>query len=158
MSRRQKQKAQEGQALGRSRGKFSTKIHLKADFDGHPIGFNLTGGDKADAPNFETLMDLGPDVTPGAVVADKGNDSRANRAAEGRRGAVQVIPYRSTTVNLSKAFGKTFNWGRARIERAVGKLKRFKPIALRCEKTKRRLASFLALAAAFVLVKSVHTA
>ena len=40
--------------------------------------FDLTGGKKADAPNFAILMDLGPDITPRAVVADKGYDSRAN--------------------------------------------------------------------------------
>ena len=35
--------------------------------------------------------------------------------------------------------------------------KRFKRIALRCEKTARNFASFLALACAFILIKSVHT-
>ena len=48
--------------------------------------------------------------------------------------------------------------GHARIEQAVGKLKRFKRVALRCEKTKRKFASIVALATAFILVKSVHTA
>jgi hypothetical protein len=40
----------------------------------------------------------------------------------------------------------------------VGKLKRFKRIALRCEKTARNYASFVALTLAFILIKSVHTA
>lgn len=48
--------------------------------------------------------------------------------------------------------------GRARIEQAIGKLKRFKRIALRCEKTRRNFSSFVALAAAFILIKSIHTA
>jgi hypothetical protein len=47
--------------------------------------------------------------------------------------------------------------GGARIEQAVGKFKRFKRVALRCEKTKQNSAAIVALAAAFVLVKSVHT-
>ena len=38
-----------GQALGRSRGGFSTKIHLKTDWDGDPLGFCLTGGRPATA-------------------------------------------------------------------------------------------------------------
>jgi transposase len=37
--------------------------------------------------------------------------------------------------------------GRARIEQAIGKLKRFKRIALRCEKTARNYDSFVALPA-----------
>ncbi|MBM3561494.1 MAG: transposase, partial [Alphaproteobacteria bacterium] len=48
--------------------------------------------------------------------------------------------------------------GRARIEQAVGKLKRFKRIALRCAKTATNFASFVALALGLILVKSVHTA
>lgn len=41
---------------------------------------------------------------------------------------------------------------------AVGKLKRFKRIAPRCEKTARNYGSFVALACAFILIKPVHTA
>ena len=63
------------------KGGFSTKIHLKTDFDGFPIAFDLTGGEKADTSTFETLMAIGPDVAPRAIVADKGYDSKANRAA-----------------------------------------------------------------------------
>ena len=48
--------------------------------------------------------------------------------------------------------------GRARIEQMMGKLKRFKRVALRCEKTARKFRSIVALAATFVLLKSVHTA
>jgi hypothetical protein len=49
-------RGQQGQALGRSRGGFSTKIHLKTDFDGHLIAFDLTSGEKADAPHFPILL------------------------------------------------------------------------------------------------------
>lgn len=56
MSRQPVPKGQKGQALGHSRGGFSTKIHLKTDFDGHPITFDLTGGEKGDAPHFPLLL------------------------------------------------------------------------------------------------------
>jgi transposase len=46
--------------------------------------------------------------------------------------------------------------GRARIQQAAGKLKRFKRIALRCEKTAQNCASFVVLALGFILIKSVH--
>jgi hypothetical protein len=49
----------EGQALGRSRGGFSTKIHLKTHFDGHPIAFDLTGGEKGDARTSRSCSDYG---------------------------------------------------------------------------------------------------
>src|SRR3984957_12194064 len=39
---------QEGQALGRSRGGFTTKIHAKSDASGDIIAFDLTGGEAFD--------------------------------------------------------------------------------------------------------------
>lgn len=153
---RGRQRGQTGQALGRSRGGFSTKIHLKTDFDGHPIAFDLTGGEKGDAPHFPILLGLGPDVDPRAAVGDKGYASKANRKAARARGIIPVIPRKSNEKGSSGFFPKAIYKGRARIEQAVGKLKRFKRVALRCEKTKQNFAAIVAIAAAFVLVKSVH--
>jgi hypothetical protein len=80
----------------------------------------------------------------------------ANRAAR-QRGICPAIPYRSNTTDLPAFFPKTLYQARARIEQAVGKLKRFKRIALRCEKTAQNYGSFVALALGFILIKSVHT-
>ena len=87
---------QDGQALGRSRGGFSTKIHLKADLDGRPLAFHLTEGQAGDSPQFEILLDLGPDITPRAAVGDKGYDAKANRSAARERSICPVIPFRSS--------------------------------------------------------------
>jgi hypothetical protein len=46
----------------------------------------------------------------------------------------------------------------ARVEQFIGKIKRFKRIAVRCEKTKQYDAALVALACVFILVKSVHAA
>jgi transposase len=148
---------QETQALGRSRGGFSMKIHLKTDHDGHPIDFDLTGGEASDSRNFGTLLDLGPDMTPRAVVADKGYDAAANRKAARERGLCPVIPYRSNARNRPAFFAKALYKGCARIEQAIGKLKHFKRIAMRCEKTAQNYASFVALACGLSLAKPVHT-
>jgi transposase len=56
------------------------------------------------------------------------------------------------------SFRKVLYKRRACIEQAVGELKRFKRIALRCEKTAQNYGSFVALACAFILIKSVDTA
>ena len=69
-----------------------------------------------------------------------------------------AIPYRSNTKDMPAFFPKTLYKARARIEQAVGKLKRFKRIALRCEKTAQNYGSFVALALGLILIKSVHTA
>jgi transposase len=123
-----------------------------------PIAFVLTGGQASDSKQFTTLLDLGPDIRPRAALADKGYDAKSNRAAARERGVCPAIPYRSNTKDRPKFFPKNLYKTRARIEQAFGKLKRFKRVALRCEKTARNYASFVALAFGFILIKSVHTA
>ena len=118
-----RKRGQHDQALGRSRGGFSTKIHLKTDFGGLPIAFHLTGGEASDSRNFETLLDIGPDLNPRAALGDKGYDSKSNRDAARQRGICPAIPYRSNTKNMPAFFPKTLYKARARIEQAVGKLK-----------------------------------
>ncbi len=152
------QRGQSAQALGRSRGGFSTKIHLKTDFDGRPIAFHLTGGEAGDGPVFPLLFDIGPDVKPRAAVADKGYDSKANRAAARERGICPAIPHKVNAKKRPAFFPKTIYRGRARIEQTFGKLKRFKRVALRCEKTTESFDAIVALACSFILIKSVHTA
>jgi transposase len=120
-----------------------------------PIAFHLTGGEASDSRNFETLLDIGPNINPRAALGDKGYDSKSNREAARRRGICPAISYRSNTKDIPAFFPKVLYKGRARIEQAVGKLKRFKRIALRCEKTAQNYGSFVALACAFILIKSV---
>src|SRR3954451_15337023 len=91
-------------------------------------------------------------------VGDKGYDSKANRSAARERSICPVIPFRSSTKNRPIFFPKALYRARARIEQLVGKLKRFKRIALRCEKTTQNYGSVVALALGFILIKSVHTA
>jgi transposase len=123
-----------------------------------PIAFLLTGGEASDSRQFTTLLDIGPDISPRAALADKGYDAKTNRDAARQRGICPAIPFRSNTKDKPKFFPKILYKGRARIEQAVGKIKRFKRIALRCEKTARNYGSILALVCAFILIKSVHTA
>ena len=155
---RRRQRGQHDQALGRSRGGFSTKIHLKVDLDGRPLAFHLTQGEASDSPQFEVLLDLGPDITPRAAVGDKGYDSKGNRSAARERSICPVIPFKSSAKNRPRFFPKVLYRARARIEQTVGKLKRFKRIALRCEKTAQNFGSVVAFALGLIIVKSVHTA
>ena len=127
---------------------------MKTDFGGLPIAFLLTGGEASDSRYFETLLDIGPDINPRAALGDKGYDSKSNREAARQRGICPAIPYRSNAKYMPDFFPKVLYKGRARIEQAVGKLKRFKRIALRCEKTARNYGSFVALACAFILINS----
>jgi transposase len=92
------------------------------------------------------------------VVADKGYDAKTNREALRERGICPLVPYRSNAVDKPKFFAQLLYKARARVEQMNGKIKRFKRLALRCEKTATNLASLLALACSFISIKSVHTA
>jgi transposase len=153
-----RKRGQKGQALGRSRGGFTTKIHAKSDSSGDIIAFDLTGGEASDATHFQTLLDIGPDITPRVAIGDKGYSSRANRAAARARGIAPVIPHKANEKNKPAFFAKTLYKARARIEQGFGRLKRFKRIALRCQKTARNFRSILSFAAGLCLIKFVHTA
>src|ERR1700744_1576027 len=149
---------QEGQALGRSRGGFTTKIHAKSDASGDIIAFDLTGGEAFDGRHFETLLDIGPDIQPRAVICDKGYASKANRDAARARGIAPVIPHKANERDKPAFFARTLYKARSRIEQGVGRLKRFKRVALRCEKTARNFRSIVSFAAGLCLIKFVHTA
>ena len=69
-----------------------------------------------------------------------------------------MIPHRSNAKSRPRFFPKLLYKTRARIEQAIGKLKRFKRVALRCEKTAESYAAFVAFACSLILVKSVHRA
>jgi transposase len=155
---RRRKRGQHRQALGRSRGGFSTKIHLKTDLDGNPLDFHLTSGEVSDSTQFETSLDIGPDITPRIAMTDKGYDSRANRAAALARGITPVIPRRANSKERGRFFPKRLYKLRARVEQSIGKLKRFKRVAMRCEKTDISYSAIVSFACGLMLVKTVHTA
>ena len=131
---------------------------MKTDFRGLPIAFHLTGGEVSDTTQLEISLDIGPDIKPRAAITDKGYDAAANRAACRARGIIPVIPYRENAKHKPKFFPKQLYKTRARIEQAIGKLKRFKRIALRCEKTAASYAALISFACGLIIIKSVHTA
>ena len=146
-------RGQEDQALGRSRGGFTTKIHAKSDASGDIIAFDLTGGEAFDGRHFETLLDIGPDIQPRAVICDKGYANKANRDAARRRRIAPVIPHKANERDKPAFFARTLYKARARIEQGAGRLKRFKRVAPRCEKTARNFRSIVSFAAGLCLIK-----
>ena len=67
---------QAAQALGRSRGGFSTKIHVSVDGLGNPLRFILTGGQQHDITQAEELI---AGYAGEHVLADKGYDAQEFR-------------------------------------------------------------------------------
>ena len=118
----------------------------------------MTGGEVSDTTQFETSLDLGPDITPRVAITDKGYDSRLNRQAARARQITPIIPRRKSSNERGRFFPKRLYRLRARIEQTMGKLKRFKRIALRCDKTNASFTALTSFACCIILIKSVHTA
>ena len=63
----------ENQAIGKSVGDNTTKIHMAVDAFGFPIEFLLTGGEVHDAKEAPNLIQKLPNAD--FIIADKGYDS-----------------------------------------------------------------------------------
>ena len=90
--------------LGRSRGGWTTKLHLACEQGRGPLALVLTAGHRGDSPQFAAVLDrirvprLGPGrsrTRPDRVLADKAYSSRANRAYLRRRGIAATIPIKA---------------------------------------------------------------
>ena len=96
-------------ALGRSRGGWTTKLHLACEQGGKPLSMLLTAGHRGDSPQFAAVLagirvprpGVGrPRVRPDRVIADRAYTSRANRTpcgAVGSKRASRARPTRTPT-------------------------------------------------------------
>ncbi len=137
-------KAPNKQAIGKSRGGNSTKIHLAVDSGGLPLHFELSGGQAHDVSYGESLVTSSPKGE--VVVADKGYDSQALRDLIKRRNAQHVRPRKGN----SKRGNDDIDWCMYRyrhlVENAFLKIKKYRAIATRYDKLARNYQSFVALA------------
>ena len=81
---------QNQEALGRSRGGFSTKVHLRTNAKGDPLTFDVTPGEAHEVKGYDALMEL-HDVDPDRLLGDKGYDSNEIRDDLTDRGVEPVI-------------------------------------------------------------------
>ncbi|MGW6099970.1 IS5 family transposase [Streptomyces sp. NPDC055157] len=142
-----------GEALGRSRGGLTTKIHLSADGRCRPLSLIITPGQRADCTQFEPVMDkirvprLGAGRLrrlPDSVAADKAYSNGLIRSYLRRRGIRHVIPEKSDSRTARwrrgsdggrpPGFDKTRYKARNTVERAINKIKQFRAVATRYDK------------------------
>ncbi|WP_267715641.1 IS5 family transposase [Streptomyces sp. CoH17] len=159
------ERATAGQALGRSRGGLTTKVHLACDGRGLPLAVVVTPGNVNDSTVFDDVMDAvkvprggagRPRRRPDAVIADKADSSRAIRQALRRRGIRAVIPERADqkanrvrrgqTGGRPPAFDRELYKARNVVERCFNRLKQFRAIATRFDKLATRYKAGVHLA------------
>ena len=138
----------QAEALGRSRGGFSTKIHVACDGLGKPVTIILTPGQDHDITQGPALIE-----NSGAekFVADKAYDSDAFIAAIKSKEAEAVIPPRSNR-SAERSYDKDEYKKRNVVERLINGLKQCRRVATRFEKTARNFLAFVQYASIFVLL------
>ena len=160
-------------SIGRSRGGLTCKIHLAADGKGRPLGLVLTAGHAADTSFFVTVLETitvstgargRPRTRPERVLADKAYTSKANRDYLTGRGIKVTIPERADQKNnrarrgaqggRPRTFDKDAYKGRNVVERCFNRLKQWRGIATRSDKTARSYLAGVTFAAALIWIKS----
>ena len=137
------------QALGRSRGGLTTKIHTITDAQGRPLRFILSAGQTHDCT---TAAELLADRDTTGVIADKAYDTDDLRKLIAAAQAEAVIPSkRNRTVQIPH--DKIAYRLRNRIERFFNKLKHFRHIATRYDRRAIYFLAALHLASAMIWMR-----
>jgi transposase len=134
--------------LGRSRGGFGTKLHIAVDGLGNPVEFILTGGQEADIKQGKALIE-GHDAD--AVIADKGYDGDDFVEAIVATGAEAVIPPKKNRI-FQREYDEVLYKERNLAERFINRIKQYRRVATRYEKTARNFLGFVHVAAIMILL------
>ncbi|SFT31444.1 Transposase DDE domain-containing protein [Streptomyces sp. ok210] len=142
-----------GEGLGRSRGGFTSKLHLSADGRCRPLSLVATPGQQADCTQFESVLEkirvprIGagrPRKKPNSLAADKAYSNGPCRQYLRRRGIRHTIPEKTDSQAARRRKGPRggrppgFDSERYKkrntIERAINKLKQARAVATRYDK------------------------
>ena len=137
------------QALGRSRGGFSTKIHIAVDGLGNPLRFMLTAGQRHDITCAEALVD---GYNSEYVIADTSYDAMAFIESITPKGVVSVIPPRANRRD-SRAYDEHLYRERHFVECFINKIKHYRRIFSRFDKLADRYIGFLSFVAAIIWLR-----
>ena len=145
-------------ALGRSRGGFSTKIHILCDSHGHPLHFHLTAGQAHESTALEALLegadanlvdhDGVPIAWPVAMAGDKGYRADWIDQYLLELGITPVIPSKENEDRESRPvdFDREAYRQRNIVERLIGWLKESRRIFSRFEKTAKNFGGMIKVA------------
>jgi transposase len=144
-----RKRGQQIQALGRSKGGFSTKIHLSTEALGNPLEVILTPGEASDCPMMPRLIE---GRKAQHVLADKGYDSDDNRMQIKAAGAAPCIPSKANRSQKQPCDYDLYE-ERHQIEGTFSKLKYFRRIFSRFDKYAAHFLSFIHFAATILWLK-----
>lgn len=162
------------EALGRSRGGVTTKIHLSSDGKGRPLSVLLTAGQRHDSTQLAAVLDAirvprpggrgRPRKRPDRVIGDKGYSYPACRRELRRRGIAATIPERrdqrarrASGPGRPLAFDQGVYKRRNVVERCMNRLKQWRAVATRYDKRAVNYRAMVVIAALLLWLDSSDT-
>ncbi|WP_394652853.1 IS5 family transposase [uncultured Sphingomonas sp.] len=137
------------QALGRSRGGLTTKVHMLADTFGRPLRFRITPGQASDIASAAGMLE---GQRGNAVLADKaydGNDLRSQIAATIAKVVIPSKRNRKVPIPHDAGIYKHRN----QIERCFSRLEHLRRFATRYDRRIIHFTGFVHLAAAMIWLR-----
>jgi transposase len=144
--RARRKRGTQSQAIGKSKGGWTTKILALTDALGNLVRFQLLPGQRYDTVGVAPLIQ---DIEFGGLIADKAFDSNWIIEELNQRGAKIIISQRPRRIMPLEIDTDLYKW-RHLIENFFCKLKEFKRIAMRVEKTDASYAAMICAAAAMI--------
>jgi transposase len=138
--------------MGRSRGGLTTKIHAVVDAEGLPIVLKLSEGQAHDGKSTAELDLFGTLKEGNILLADRAYDSDALRQRVAERGAWANIKPMPGRKNIP-AFSPFLYRYRNLVERFFNKLKHFRAVATRYDKSPDNYLAGVKLASARIWMR-----
>lgn len=139
----------EQEALGRSKGGFSTKIHALVDALGNPLKFVLTAGQRNDITQGKSLIEGTKNTV---IIADKGYDANALLETITDQDSIAVIPPKKNR-KVQRDYDEHVYKERHLIECFFSKIKHFRRIFSRFDKKASIFMSFLHFVGALIWLR-----
>lgn len=136
------------EALGRSKGGFTTKIHALVDALGNPLKFILTAGQRNDITQAKALS---MDICGIPLVADRAYDSNEFVMDLENRKCTPIIPRRAN--RSQRTYDEHLYKERYQIEYFFSKIKHFRRIFSRFDKSALSYLSFLYFVGTLIWLK-----
>jgi transposase len=140
---------QEQEALGKSKGGFTCKIHTLVDALGNPLRFVLTSGQRSDITQGAILIE---NIHNANILADKGYDCDTFREQIYAQNCSPVIPSRSNRKKTIR-YDKTLYKERSAIECFFSKIKHFRRVFSRFDKAAKNFTAFLSFVGAMIWMR-----
>ena len=157
----------EDEALGRSRGGLTTKLHLSCDGKGRPLSVLVTPGQRHESTQLGALLDAirvgrsgrgRPRKRPDRLLADRGYSYPRCREMLRSRGITHLIPERKDQRERRRGrppkFDREAYCGRNVIERCVNRLKQWRGVATRYAKRAANYRAMVVIAALMIWLSS----